>query len=147
MCEGFEYPRIAGYHGVGAVQEFKYAKALSEKRDALYRLKRSKFIETNKIADKMMDRITNKGLEEYLYQKVMRADLLSEGKFCLVIFDIPEDRRDIRGEIRRFLSCAAFIPIQKSVWASPFDAAEELSKFFKFNGRRKWIRIFTADES
>jgi DNA-binding transcriptional regulator PaaX len=146
IFEGLKYPNIAAYRGLEAVQEFKRAQLVMEKRQALYRLKKRKLIEINKIGNKMIYKITENGLSELLYQKVMKSELLPEGKFCLVVFDIPEDRRDIREELRRVLSRAAFLPIQKSVWASPFDASEELLRFFEFKGRSKWIRIFTADE-
>lgn len=147
FSEGLEYPRIAAYRGgVEAVREFKRAEMYKQRRDAMWRLEKARFIKVNKIGDKFVGKLTQKGLAEFLYQAVADCDMLPDGHFCLVVFDIPEDRRDVRQELRSLLEKAAFIPIQKSVWASPFDAADELARFLRFKNRKRWVRIFRSVE-
>lgn len=144
ICEGLEQPRLAAFHGLVGVRDFKRAQLIKEKRQAYARLKRMKMIEERKIGDKMMQRILKKGLEEYFFQKISRTGPLPEGYSCLVVFDIPETRRDVRQKLRRLLTSIDFFQIQKSVWASPFDAAEELSRFLEIHGEQHWVTIYTA---
>lgn len=143
---GMKYPHMAAYHGMESVFEFVEAQKRNEYKMAVRRLQEQKLVAIRKIGDRFMVRLLDKGILEYFRQRVMRADLLPEGKFCIVVFDIPEDRKDVRQQLRRFLSLAAFIPIQRSVWASPFDAADDISDYLSIKGGRKWVRIFVADE-
>lgn len=56
-------------------------------------------------------------------QKPLRWD----GKWRVLIFDIPEKRRKLRDEIRRTLLGNGFIRIQDSVWAYPYDCEDWVS--------------------
>lgn len=47
-----------------------------------------------------------------------------DGKWRLVIFDIPERRRPIRDKIRSLVSNLGFLHLQDSVWVYPYDCEE-----------------------
>jgi len=147
LCEGMEYPNIAAFQGIEGVREFKRTQYCRERQKALHQLKKRRYLESQKIGDKFMGKMCEDGFFEYFYQKVMKAGVLPDGQSCIVVFDVPEDRRDVRQQIRRLLKQSGFVSIQRSVWASPFDAAKELSRFLEFKNRRKWVRIYTAIES
>ncbi|MDP3785225.1 MAG: hypothetical protein Q8R12_04125 [bacterium] len=49
-----------------------------------------------------------------------------DGKWRVVIFDIPEKRRRARKAFQHRLSTLGFYPLQKSVWAHPFPCEEEM---------------------
>jgi len=85
-----------------------------------------------------------KGKIVYSRTKVLRSSLLPENRFCLVVFDIPENKRRLRELLRAFLDECGFIPLQKSVWISQFNATKELSEFFEFLGLEEYIRVFTV---
>ena len=44
-----------------------------------------------------------------------------DGRWCLVIFDIPEKQRLARGNLRTILRELGFLKLQNSVWVSPDD--------------------------
>lgn len=47
-----------------------------------------------------------------------------DGKWRLLIFDIPESRKKIRGQIRSMLTAIGFIRLQDSVWVYPYDCED-----------------------
>jgi DNA-binding transcriptional regulator PaaX len=59
-------------------------------------------------------------LNEYKIQRPGRWD----GKWRVLIFDIPEKRRTLRELVRRTLSAIGFIRIQDSVWLYPYDCED-----------------------
>lgn len=144
LIEGLEYPSLAAHHGLDGVREFKRLQMNQERRLALYRLKQRGMLEEKKIGDRVKRRLTERGKVEYLYQKIAKSEVLPEGHACLVVFDIPESRRDVRQRLRKLLTKLDFYRIQQSVWASPFDAGDELSSFLKMRKERNWVLIYTG---
>jgi len=67
--------------------------------------------------EKVMGSIWN---ETYQLQKPRRWD----GKWRLVIFDIPEKQRPTRDKIRHLVSRLGFLRLQDSVWVYPYDCEE-----------------------
>ncbi|MBI5742651.1 MAG: hypothetical protein HZA25_02340 [Candidatus Niyogibacteria bacterium] len=59
-------------------------------------------------------------LNEYQICRPKRWD----GKWRVLIFDIPEKRRMLRELVRRTLSAIGFIRIQDSVWLHPYDCED-----------------------
>lgn len=47
-----------------------------------------------------------------------------DGKWRVLIFDIPEYRRAIRNKIRQTLLAIGFVRLQDSVWAYPYDCED-----------------------
>ncbi len=83
---------------------------------------------------------------EYLRLKVLDSDLYEDDRACLVVFDIPETKRKLRKTLRHFLRYAGFIPIQKSVWISKFNAGEAISKLLSTKGSKHWVRVYEVRE-
>lgn len=55
-----------------------------------------------------------------------------DGKWRVLIFDIPEDRRALRDEIRRTLLANGFLRVQDSVWIYPYDCED-------------WVQLWKAE--
>lgn len=47
-----------------------------------------------------------------------------DGKWRLLIFDIPERRKKIRGQVRSTLIMLGFMRLQDSVWVYPYDCED-----------------------
>ena len=47
-----------------------------------------------------------------------------DGKWRVIIFDIPEKKRAVRTEVRQILSEAGFQRLQDSVWVFPYDCED-----------------------
>lgn len=55
-----------------------------------------------------------------------------DGKWRVLIFDIPERRRKLRDEVRRTLLGNGFVRVQDSVWVYPYDCED-------------WVTLWKAD--
>ena len=74
-------------------------------------------------------------------KKVMRWD----GKWRVVIFDVPEKRRSVRGRVRNLLKLFNFYCLQDSVWVYPYDC-EDLIALLKVDLRLgNAVRYVIAD--
>lgn len=62
-------------------------------------------------------------LKEYKIPKPEKWD----GKYRVIIFDIAEQKRRLRGELRRRLAMLGFIRLQNSVWVHPYECQEFVS--------------------
>jgi DNA-binding transcriptional regulator PaaX len=63
-----------------------------------------------------------------------------DGKWRVIIFDIPEMSRRDRDFLRRELKWIGFIELQKSVWIFPYDMEKELMALLKL-----WKLEFKGD--
>jgi|SRR3989344_1916299 len=68
-----------------------------------------------------------------------------DGKWRLLIFDIPEKYKKYRDFLRTEIREYGFIKLQKSVWVSPFKAAEELKNTIEDMGMDRWVKLMIAD--
>ncbi len=70
---------------------------------------------------------------------------LPKNRFCLVAFDIPEDKNDSRKSFRRMLKDLGFSPHQRSLWISQKNVTHELNQLFLLMDiNRDWITIYEA---
>ncbi len=128
----------------------KDAKSIIWKREqyqqnrAIKLLKEKKLLKIKRIGDDYEAKFTSEGEMEYFRLKVLSADLLPDDEVTMVVFDIPETQSKIRKQLRRFLESACFMPIQKSVWISQYDAGEFLTKMFNIKTKNGWIQVFRA---
>ena len=59
-------------------------------------------------------------LKDYALQKPRRLD----GKWRMLIFDIPERRKKSREQVRKTLATIGFVRLQDSVWLYPYDCED-----------------------
>lgn len=99
-------------------------------REAAYRLKAKGLIEFVPKNDRIFLRITNKGrraLDSLVLSGPLPRPKRWDHKWRLVIFDIPERNRGIRGRARGIVSSFGFVRLQDSVWAYPYDCEEAVA--------------------
>lgn len=84
---------------------------------------------------KRFARITEKGeliLQMEVKKKAMTKKRKWDKRWRVVIFDIPERRKNIRDRLRLFMSEYGFARLQDSVWIYPYDC-EDLIALAKAN--------------
>jgi len=83
-------------------------------------------------------RLTEKGrrmlLQLQMRDFVMNKQKRWDGKWRILIFDIPEQRKGLREKIRTTLISIGFIRLQDSVWIFPYDC-EDLVTLLKADFR------------
>ena len=68
------------------------------------------------------------------------------GSCLMVIFDIPEDERNKRQQLRLLLKELRFTHVQHSVWVSEYDSREYLKAEIKDLQLQSYVKIFESHE-
>ena len=112
---------------------------------AIARLREKGFIETERIdTGKMIFKLTDEGRTVLLLSKDEEENW--DGKWRIVIFDIPEQKRIIRNLFRRNLKKWGFKHLQKSVWISKKNITDKLYEYIKDVGVEKWVLVFESEK-
>mgnify|MGYP001567447594 CR=1 FL=1 len=131
-------------YGMDGVRKMKTARERAYHRQELLRLQSQKLLSIRKIGNEYRVALTERGSKEMFRLQVLQAPPMPDGCVCMVAFDIPEIENALRRSLRNFLRYAGFVPIQKSVWISPYDAWEPLVKLFDLNRTSRWISVFVS---
>lgn len=75
-----------------------------------------------------------------------RAKKRWDKRYRLVMFDIPQNRKNTRDKLRSFMRDFGFLLVQKSVWLSPYDC-EELVALIKTELRLGTSVLYAVVES
>ncbi|MDP2789089.1 MAG: hypothetical protein Q8O46_03510 [bacterium] len=140
-------------NAVQVFKQFETSRHFSKKqiRNSLNHLRRKKLIEY--VCDrngKTIIKITRKG-ETRLH--AFSIDLMTikkpsvwDGKWRLVMFDIPLRFTKGREALRYHLKDLGFYQFQKSAWIYPYPCEDEIIFIADFFGVRKFIEILTVKE-
>lgn len=134
-----------GYIGDGAK---KYSK--KKIKDALAGLKRRKFIKIIKEKDgKARVKLTNKGRKRILEMSLeivkIKKPAKWDGKWRIVIFDIPVEKNLAREALRSKMKNLGFCQLQKSVWINPYECEDEILFISEAYEVERHIEIITAE--
>jgi len=140
--EDFIYNPGRYAYGGGWEQSFKKA-SLAQ---AIKRLREKGFVEkvTQKDESKIILKLTEAGREFLLLSKDEK-EIQWDGRWRIVVFDIPENKRLVRDILRSRLKLWGFSPWQKSVWASKKDLTNKLRNLVKELGITEWVLVIESD--
>lgn len=131
-----------GRYAYGAGWEYPLKK--SEISRALKRLRENGLVDL--IDDnELILRLTDKGKEKAVLANLLLEDEKWDGKWRIVIWDIPEKRRVARDFLRSKLKGWGFIPWQQSVWVTKKNCTKPLRDFIKQVGIKDWVRVIESD--
>ncbi len=68
-----------------------------------------------------------------------------DGKWRILIFDIPEKHRKLRTFLKAEALEYGFEPLQKSVLVSPFKIAEEFKEALEYRDIERWVKLIVSD--
>lgn len=113
------------------------------------RLKREGYIEKIKRNGDIFYKITESGKTKIsnLPAPIHKRSRKWDGKWRIVIFDIPEEDRDKRNLIREGLRELRFGKLQGSVWISPHDVGHKVERMIENYGLGKFMIFFKVDYS
>lgn len=115
--------------------------------DAMYHLHKRGIVRIHKENGKNFIELTEKGSLEILVQKVaIQIQSKWDGKWRMVIFDIPEDAHLQRDRLRRLLKKHGFHKLQASVFIHPFPFNREAIAYLKESGLMRYIRMIKIEE-
>lgn len=94
------------------------------------RLKKQKLVEIDYEGDQTLVKITSEGRLRALRYKLSEIQVKKpkvwDGKWRIVIFDIPEKHKNMREIFRDQLKMTGFYMLQKSVWVHPYPCEDEI---------------------
>lgn len=129
--EDFAYHHYRYHYGVPELKKSSLSQALK-------RLREGRLIEQIKLKKDIVIKLTDEGRglinDEFDESKW-------DGKFRIVAFDIPEQKRIIRNLFRRNLKKWGFKHLQKSVWISKKDVFDKLEFYIKDVGIEEWVMV------
>lgn len=128
-----------GYYAYGDGWDYPLKK--SELARTIKRLRDRGLVEEVKLKEDIILKLTSAG-EDLGSNEPKEWD----GKWRIVMFDIPEEKRVIRNLFRRNLKKWGFKHLQKSVWVSKKDVFEKLTNYIKDLGIERWVTVIEADK-
>lgn len=94
--------------------------------------------------------LTEKGKLKALEGKIEELEIkkpeIWDKHWRVVIFDIPEEKRQARDALRRKLKELGFLKIQKSVFILPYECKDEIDFVVEVFGIRKYVRYMKVRE-
>ena len=135
--EDFAYHHYRYHYGIPELKK-------SDLSQVLKRLRERGLIEL--VSDQKLEyRLTDTGKQKAIWESIMFDDKKWDGRWRLVVFDIPEKRRQARNLLRESLKKWGFIPWQQSVWATKKDCTKPLRNFIKSVGIEDWVIVLESD--
>ena len=111
---------------------------------AIARLREQGLVEL--ISDKdMVLRLTDEGKTKALLVSLQQQEDIWDGRWRIVIFDIPEKRRIARDLLRYRLKQWGFAPWQQSVWVTKKNCTKPLREYIKKIGIMDWVMVIESD--
>jgi len=121
---------------------------LSYKRyyDSVNQLRKSESVKVISKEGKRFIKLTEKGVLKVLFEKAKIPYKKEwDGKWRIILFDIPEDARKQRGILRGLLKWNGFKLLQKSVFISPYELNPDAIEYLDRSGLIKYVRILRVD--
>ncbi len=112
---------------------------------ALYRLRKSGYIDKSLLEDKLIIKLTDKGKAQAIIRAILCDDKW-DGRWRIVMFDIPEENKKVRDIFRSRLKLWEFQPLQKSVWATKKNVVVPLKGLLEELGIKRWVEVFEAEK-
>lgn len=113
--------------------------------NAISQLYQSKLLKKNENSDGSTTlTLTHKGKLKTLtfhFQKMILEKKDWDGKWRMVIFDIPEKIRNGRDALREKLQKLGFYELQKSVFVFPYECEDEIEFIIEFFNLKRFVRF------
>lgn len=113
----------------------------------LYKLIRRGWIQEEYVETKRILKLTKEGQLEALFQKAKLEPgrVNWDGKWRMVVFDVPEQARAVRNRLRSLLKEFGFYSLQASVYVYPFALNVQAVKYLEETGLMRYIRCARID--
>lgn len=119
-------------------------------RRTIRRLEKQKLVKATQDEDKIKIEITKDGKKKVLKYALEELELKKpkvwDGKWRVVIYDIPRKSKHLQNLIRETLHRLEFVPLQNSVYLTPFPCEEEIEFLRELYGLGKEIKFILAEK-
>ena len=123
----------------------KYEREKNKKRFRwlLCRLKQGGYLKTLRIKNESAIVITSMGLDKIFKTglKLTEKKPRKDGKWQMVLFDIPENKRKSRDYFRQALQYLGYERLQKSIWVCKYDIGDETKELIKRYSLKEYTEL------
>lgn len=131
-----------------------YWKALEKKKKKkqfyqfIHYLKRKGYIEIANLKQKHGMVLTLKGKEKALKAEIEINGLpkRKDGKWIMVMYDVPEAKKQDRELLRSILKSLHFQSFQKSIWVCSYDFYDQLKDRIRVYSLDSYVKVFLIEE-
>ncbi len=106
----------------------------------IYQLEKRGYLEKYKLKDLEFVRVSSKGLATL---DTFRRE--RDGKWKMIIFDIPESKRQVRDYLRTKLKQLGFKRWQNSIWVTPYRLPDDVVSELKQLSEKYFVRLITIE--
>ena len=136
-------PQVIKLFGIGKKNNYRLYQST-------YRLKKKKYIKISNFGGRLTIKITPQGqkrLSLYNFEdiRISGSRRQWDGKWRIVIFDIPESKKKIRDYFHKKLKDLNFFPLQKSIMAYPFECKNEINSICVYLKIQKHVKYILAE--
>ncbi len=128
----------------------KYRKEIGRRKFSklIHYLKAKNYIKVEGLKNKKAVMITKNGLSKAFRVsfKIEDKKKRKDGKWVMIIFDIPEKHRKARNMLKSILHNLEYKLLQQSVWATPYDVLEKTEKLIQLHSLDKYVKIFLIEK-
>lgn len=116
---------------------------------SLYYLKKRKMIKVKKLNNgETRIELTERGRKrkmQYDFENLKIKNVESwDGKWRIIMFDIPEEKRQARDSLRHKLANLGFEQFQRSVWIYPYPCQDEIDFVSEYYKIGEYINLITV---
>ena len=114
----------------------------------IYYLKKKGYIKIKNLEEKQAVLLTKKGTDKVLKIKFKTKEKKKrlDGKWQMVIFDIPEDIKNKRDYFRYGLKRLKYQKLQQSIWICPYDVLKDTDELIKYLKLDSFARLLLIEE-
>jgi phenylacetic acid degradation operon negative regulatory protein len=116
-------------------------------RSTLSRMKQEGWLATRKFGRRTQTSVTRRGraILEQGNQRIFEAPLERwDGQWRLVLYSLPEEKRELRNELRKQLVWFGFGNLAPGAWVSPHERLAELEAILDELAVRRHVSLFTG---
>ncbi len=138
-----------GEVGIGSLAKLLGNLGLSEQsvRSAVSRMCKARLLRGRRQRHKSYYSLTDKGydlLNKGAQRIFHRHEEPWDNVWTLFIYSVPEDRRDLRHQLRIELGLAGFGPLTAAAWISPRNLTREADELAGRIGVKEYVQVFRA---
>ncbi|MDP2947274.1 MAG: CRISPR-associated endonuclease Cas2 [Nanoarchaeota archaeon] len=112
------------------------------------KLKENGCLKTLEVKGKKAAMITSKGIEKLfrVELKLTKKKKRKDGRWQMVLFDIPEKRRKHRDYFRTALQYLGYKKLQKSIWVCPYDIEKETKELIERYNLKQFVELLLVEK-
>lgn len=126
---------------------FQDSRRRAQLKKTISAMKKKRWIAEKVSKNKQAYFLTEKGKEKFL-QITARAKKKKRlpGEWIMVFYDIPEQMRKKRDQLRIYLKILGFEQLQRSIWVSRYQVEKEILEYITFLGMQEDIHVLRVQK-